>query len=195
MSFDKIFMLIVFTLLYGCAENSSNQNDIDKNKEENLKIQMEEETTNQTLLDGKLRLYVPDEFLEVSQSELVEQFPNERQRPTVVFRESEQVKLSINYGSSPATNNDLTQIKQAFQNTYNRPEIDFRESKVEAINGSNLVLMSFVLPKNAKSLQIVNTLFIGSVSGQLLLGSFSYPLSQANKWEPVGKEIIQSIKI
>lgn len=102
MNFNKVFVFLGVTLLFGCIDSSSNQNDIDKSKKENVQIQVREEITNQTLLKGKLKLYVPEGFSEIPQRELSEQFPNERQRPTVVFRESEQVKLSINYGLSPA---------------------------------------------------------------------------------------------
>lgn len=135
MKLQPLTLLITLYLLGACV-NKSEKKETPEGQEEKIE-QMQKETTNQTLLGGKLQLYVSEEFSEVTETELIKQFPNERQRPTVVFQASEYVKLSINYGSSPATINDLPQIKQAFESTYNRSGVDFRESKAEIVNGTS----------------------------------------------------------
>lgn len=193
---SPLFIILLSLFLFDACLNESKKKETNINRDNLKKTEHKiEEITNKTLLNGKLKLYLPEGFLEITRNELAEQFPNERQRPTLVFSNSEQVKLSINYGSSPAIDSDLPRVKQSFENAYDRSGIYFKESEIKVINGSNLVVMSFVLPNNAKGDQIVNEVFIGSLSGQLLLGSFSYPQSVSNEWESVGKKIIQSIDI
>ncbi len=68
-------------------------------------------------------------------------------------------------------------------------------SEFVKINEYDFVLMNFSLPSREGIGEISNQMFIGSLSGQLLLGSFSYPQVDKNLWEPIGKEIVNSLRI
>ncbi len=108
-------ILLTFLFLFGACTNKSEKKESSVMQEKSHKVEkVKARTANQALLDGKLNVFIPEEFTKVTEMELIKQFPNERQRPTVIFQESKQVKLAINYGSSPATQKDLPQIKLAF---------------------------------------------------------------------------------
>jgi hypothetical protein len=186
-----IFMTVCFTgcVYDGEVERNSRPDQLIHNKK-----QLEAQGNIQIILDGRLKLHIPKSFSRVSEQELMEKFPNVRQRPTEIFQESEKVKFSLSFGSSPARAIDLISIKGAFEATYKASGAHFHYSKFEILNGDSFVVMSFELPNLLANERIVNQMFFTSLDNKLLFGSLSYPRDEQDIWQPIGTRIIGSIK-
>lgn len=71
-------------------------------------------------------------------------------------------------------------------------EVEILKTDKLKINGSEFVTIEFI--SNAIDTKIYNAMFITTLNGKLLLGTFNCTVNDLNKWKPISKKIISSIK-
>lgn len=129
----KAIAIIIFFAFLNNANNKSDQ------KSHNDFIR-------ESILENNVSFLCPIELTKLDDSDLKSEFPNKSQRPNCVFENKlNKIKFAVNYGSSNATDRDLTEIKLYLEKIYRRVAVDFIKSDYRFIGNKRFIVMQFEL--------------------------------------------------
>ena len=153
------------------------------------------ELEKKSLLNDQVELKVPKDFGIMSEELMKLKYPSGR-RPTLVYSNaSGSINLALNHTQSEATQQLLPEFKdyfvQVFTNLY--PSAERKGSGLKTINGKEVGYVEFISP--AIDTEIYNLIFFTDLDGRLLLCTFNCTINNLEEWEPIGKEIFNSLKI
>ena len=153
------------------------------------------ELEKKSLLNDQVELKVPKDFGIMSEELMKLKYPSER-RPTLVYSNaSGSINLALNHTQSEASQQLLPEFKdyfvQVFTNLY--PSAERKGSGLKTINGKEVGYVEFISP--AIDTEIYNLIFFTDLDGRLLLCTFNCTINNLEEWEPIGKEIFNSLKI
>ena len=153
------------------------------------------ELEKKSLLNDQVELKVPKDFGIMSEELMKLKYPSER-RPTLVYSNaSGSINLALNHTQSEATQQLIPEFKdyfvQVFTNLY--PSAERKGSGLKTINGKEVGYVEFISP--AIDTEIYNLIFFTDLDGRLLLCTFNCTINNLEEWEPIGKEIFNSLKI
>lgn len=147
------------------------------------------------LISGKLILSLPVNLKPISEDELVAEYPIQSQRPSYVYEnKNDLTKFSINYGSTPAQDKDLPQIKTYFERNYKNSVHDFIGSNFILINHKLFFLMKFETLNTSKAL-VYNYVFVTTISGKLLIADYAFPSLLKVDKEKQAAAILNSVRV
>ena len=158
-----------------------------------------------TKVNDAISLLLPSEFSLMSQADLNTKYASLK-APIAAYTDfSRSVDLGVNVAFSRWNAEDLEIMKSFYKSNimglYN--EVQFIKEEIENINGKDFAVFEFVssvyneegtnLNKStiSKYVRIQYTI----VKGKTVLFNFSCPARQKDKWAPIAKEILESVKI
>ena len=148
--------------------------------------------TRKKVLSNKLSLLMPNNFKLMGRALLEKKYPSEGRRPTEVYtNENASINIAFNHTQNKATLDQLPEIESVLEKQFQNPSVSFEKSEIRKINGRDFILIEFVSP--AVDTQIYNLMFITSVEGRLLMGTFNCTENQRTNWESKAKEIVSSV--
>lgn len=153
------------------------------------------ELQTKSLLNGKVELKMPKDFKVMGEEMMKLKYPSER-RPTLVYTNtSGGINVAINLTSNKANQNMMLPYKENFVNTFKNiyPSADWKNSGLKEINERKVGYLELITP--AVDTKIYNLMFFTDLDGQLLLCTFNCKEKSIKEWEPIAKEIMQSLKI
>lgn len=156
-----------------------------------LKIELEVKP----LLNNKIELKIPKDFQIMSKEMLEKKYPRNNP-PTLVFtNESGGINVGLNHTQSKATQGEIEMYRDALVRTFksNFPNAKWKDSGIKEINRKNVGYMEVITP--AADGKIYNLMFFTNVDGRLLICSFNCMEKNIPEWEPVAKEIMNSLKV
>jgi hypothetical protein len=154
--------------------------------------------------DG-ISLLLPEDFVPMSQEDLMRTYLSAKPPVAVYTDYSRSVDFGVNVANSTWTEDDLEIMKSFYKSTimglYN--EVQFINESIENINGKDFAVFEFVgsvydeeetsISRGAISKYV--SIQYGIVKGKTVLFNFSCPASHKDKWIPIAKEILNSVKI
>lgn len=154
------------------------------------------ELENRSLLNDKIQILVPKDFMQMSQKLLDLKYPKTQNRPTFVLtNEDATVNIAFNHLPNPANQNVIESykdnIKSSFQKSF--PGAVWKGDGVMTINGKKVGYLKVIT--EAKDQRVYNYLFLTDMDGKLLLGTFNCIEKLLPEWEDVAEEIVKSLKI
>lgn len=148
------------------------------------------------LLSGKAIFLLPSNLNRLSEPEIDIESPVKSQRPTYVFEDKVgKIKFAVNYGSSPATDKDLPQIKNYLENLYRATMANIITSELKTINNRRFAIIRFELLDRSGDGKVFNYLFITTIAGKLFMVDYSFPSKQILNLEKQAVAVLNTAKI
>jgi hypothetical protein len=147
-----------------------------------------------SLFSGKLSLSVPDAFTEMDTDRIAIKYPNATQRPDVVYTDE---RGTINIGLSRNTAVDITvkdlpELKEVLDQQLQAAKPEDYKSSIRKINGYEYIVLEFIT--KAPATRIFNQMFVTSLDGKLMIGTFNCTEEHFARWQPVGRQILASVR-
>ncbi len=148
-----------------------------------------------SFLDGKLEVQVPRSFAPMEEEMLRIKYPSERRPTTVLTNPRGSVNVALNHTDTLLPMQQLadahTAMDRMFRNLY--PSAHWYRSGVTAINGREFFVLDFRGP--AMDTEVRNILVGTSLEGRILMITFNCTAELEDEWAPVGRRIIDSIRV
>ncbi len=158
-----------------------------------------------TKVSNGISLLLPGDFIPVSEEDLMRKYLSAKPPVAVYTDYSRTIDFGVNVAYSKWNEEDL-EIMQSFYKSnimglYS--EVQFINESVEMINGKNFAVFEYVCDVYDEEETSINRGTISKyvsiqyaiVKGKTVLFNFSCPASQKEKWIPIAKEILGSVKI
>jgi hypothetical protein len=149
----------------------------------------------QSVLGGTLSLLLPGGFEPMSAQMLALKYPGAN-RPTLVYANSTgSINIAINHTQNAVQPNQLKDLHKALDSATRQqvPDDNWRFSGFQTYSGKEWVQMEFL--SDAADTKIENMMCATSVDGRMLVVSFNVTQELAAEWLPVGRKIVQSLKV
>ena len=147
------------------------------------------------LLNDQVELKIPKDFEIMNEEMMKLKYPSEK-RPTLVYsNKSGGINVALNLTENKASQDLMLPYKDIFVKTFKSiyPSAKWKASGVREINGRKVGFLELITP--AIDTKIYNLMFFTDLNGQLLLCTFNCTEKSVTEWEPIAKEIMQSLKI
>ena len=158
-----------------------------------------------TKVNESITLLLPEDFTLMSQADLRTKFASDK-APVAAYTDfSRSVDLGVNVAFSRWNAEDLEIMKSFYKSNimglYN--DVQFLKEEIENINGKDFAVFEFVSSVydeegagiNQRSINKYVRIQYAIVKSKTVLFNFSCPANQKDKWAPVAKEILDSVKI
>ncbi len=148
---------------------------------------------NRKALSNTIEIKLPIEFRSMEANILAAKYP-QNNKPSEVFTNQE-ATVNIAFketGQSLTEQNVFGQGKRQEQQLTNGHKIQLISSEQIMANGNNIHVFSFY--SNAVDTKVYNVMFIFSLRGKMVVGSFNCIVALQNQWQNTAYEIIASIK-
>ena len=147
------------------------------------------------LLNDKVELKVPLDFEIMSYEMMQIKYPSTN-RPTLVYSsKSGGINVALNLTQHPANQDIISSYKENFVQTFKNayPSAEWKDNGVTEINGRKVGYLELVTP--AIDTEIYNLVFFTDLEGKLLICTFNCTKKDTQDWIPIGKKIMNSLKI
>jgi hypothetical protein len=201
--------LLYIFLLFSCSGQPSN-------KELNNSLQQHPETSdagnpvvssesNNTIAASSVQLIerivlermevlIPRDFTIMDNEMMEVKYPQKIGTSFIAYTNIEgSVNIAFEHSANKATMRELPMLKNAFEQQFNQPGIDFRKSEIRNINGTDFIVIEMITP--AVDTHVYNLMFITSSDSRLLIGTFNCTIGEMSKWQTVAERIVASVKI
>lgn len=158
-----------------------------------------------TKVSDGISLLLPGDFIPVSEEDLRRKYLSAKPPVAVYTDYSRSVDFGVNVAYSKWDEEDLEIMKSFYKSNimglYN--EVQFMNESIENINGKDFAVFEYVSAVYDEESSAFNQGTISKyvriqyaiVNGKTVLFNFSCPASQKDKWIPIAKEILESVKI
>lgn len=144
------------------------------------------------LYNDKLRLSVPDYFVEMSSEMKHAKYPRGNSPDVVYTDEDGAANVALNYTTTAVPDNNITALQnRMLQQLQAANPIDLT-TRTETINGSEFVIFEFM--SQAIDTRVYNLMFLTELDGRMLLGTFNCTESLKKEWLSGAKEILFSVR-
>lgn len=185
----KKILYIVCLFFCGSCTSAEPKVSIDKDSVQSSIFSLQE----RTILSGKMGISLPTSFQPMNEGLLAIKYPVDGRRPTEVYsNENGSVNVAFNHTQNRVTVEELPQIKTVLEQQFNNPQVELLGSEVKEINGREYILLEMITP--AADARIYNLMFVTSLEERLFIGTFNCTEALRERWELVGREIVNSIK-
>lgn len=160
-----------------------------------VSIAQADELVTRTALHDKVSLLTPKTFGPMPKAMLELKYPSSR-RPTEVLSDSTgSVSLAFNFTQSPMTPDQVKEAHASMSKMFHKiyPSATWIRDETVDRNGQEFMIFEMVTP--AVDTQIHNIMYGTSVDNRLLLIAFNTTVEQSEQWLPIGKKIMESIRI
>lgn len=147
------------------------------------------------LLGGKVQLDMPEHLQSMDKKMFDLKYPLENAENTRAYSDGDgTVTLLISPRQDKATQTDLPKYQQMLNNSFsNNPSIDFKKSEIKQINGRDFIVIEMITP--AMDTDVYNLMFVTSLDGKLLIGTFNCTIEKMQEWQPIAEQILSSVKV
>lgn len=142
----------------------------------------------------KVEVLIPRTFKIMDEKMISVKYPLKQHSVFQVYTDEDAtVNIAFEHTLNKATLQDLPAIKQVFEQQFNQTQIDFRKSEIKQINGRDFIVIEMITP--AMDTEVYNLLFVTSLDGKLLMGTFNCTVEKMKEWQPLAKQILSSVKV
>jgi hypothetical protein len=148
----------------------------------------------QTILEGRLQVDLPDNFTIMSAETARLKYPLES-RPGLIFTDPNGT-VNITFSHSPAALADVE--VENFTNKMIRtiekmqPDVRWQENGLKEVNGKKVGFCDFVVP--AMDDDIYNLMFFMELNERVLIGAINCPVALMHNWKPIALGIVNSLR-
>lgn len=204
-----IRLLPIFVIVLACSEKKIDSTSETKELQESLPTSFkpkeevsapgEANTVASSMLTTrnvlqKVEVLVPKAFKIMDAEMLALKYPSKQGTAFLVYTDEDAtVNIAFEHLPNKATLQDLPAIKQVFEQQFNQPQIDFKKGEIKNINGRDFIVIEMITP--AIDTEVYNLMFVTSLDGKLLMGTFNCTVEKMQEWQPLAEQILSSVKV
>ena len=158
-----------------------------------------------TKVNNAVSLLLPEGFTLMSQADLLSRYDSDK-APVAVYTDfTRSVDLGVNVAYSRWNAEDIEIMQSFYKSTIMGlyDEVQFIKEDIYEINGKDFAVFEFVSSVRDDEGTTINQSPINKfiriqytiVKSKTVLFNFSCPANQRDKWAPIAKEILESVKI
>lgn len=147
------------------------------------------------IINGRIIVSLPVGFRLMEKQVADLKYPTVENRFNEIYTDKyAEINVAFNHTFNKTASGDLPKIMESIVNEFQQiPEINLIEHKVEKVNGNTFFLIEFT--SEAIDARIYNIMIGTVLDGRMLIGTFNCTDKHRSRWESIGKEIINSIKL
>lgn len=148
-----------------------------------------------SLLDGKIKIFLPKAFEIMLPEAAAVKYPSER-RPGLIFsNESTTISIAFNHTENALEEKDMEKFKESMMQIMKRmqPAAQWFEDGVREQEGRKTGYFDFLVP--ALDSNIYSFMLFASLDGKALICSFNCTEEEMEDWKPIAKGMMQSFRI
>jgi hypothetical protein len=156
---------------------------------------LEIELEKRSLLDNKIEIRVPKEFVEMPKEMVAIKYPGQNKPKLILTNEATTTNLAFSLTSSEANPGLIKTYKDLFVQTYKTsfPSATWLSEGITEINGKQVGYLKLIT--EAADQKIFNYVFFTDLEGKLLIGTFNCVEKDMKVWQPVGEEMVESLRV
>lgn len=148
---------------------------------------------NRKALSNAIEIKLPADFKLMEANVLAVKYPPNNKPSEVYTNEEATVNIAFKKTEQPLTELKVyAEGKKLEQQLTSNGKVQLISSEQIKANGNNIHVFSFY--SNAIDTRIYNLMFIFSLKGKMVIGSFNCTLTSQGQWQVTAYEIIRSIK-
>ena len=149
----------------------------------------------QMLLEDKLCLRLPKDFVIMPPEKVSLKYPSERRPGLIYTNEDGAINITLNHTQIPFEAVDIQNFRDSMIDTIEKmqPAVRWLEKGMKIINEKDSGYFEFISP--ALDTDIYNLMFVTELHGRALIISFNCPEVEMDDWQPVAKGIINTLEI
>ncbi len=145
------------------------------------------------VLSNQVKIKLPSVFKLMDENTLAIKYPPNNTPSEVYTNEEATVNVAFKKTKQVLTEQKVfTEAKKLEQQLTSNSKVQLISSEQIKANGNNIHVFSFY--SNAIDTKVYNVMFIFSLKGKMVVGSFNCTLLLQNQWQVMVYEIIRSIK-
>ena len=158
-----------------------------------------------TKVNDDITIMLPQEFTMMSPADLSRNYISSKEPLAAYTDQSRSVSLGINLAYSQWNEEDLEIMTSFYKSNIMQlyDEVQFITEEIKEINGKNYAVFEFIASVTDEEGTTVSQSAISKfvriqytiANKKTFLLNFSCPARQRDKWSPVAKEILESVKI
>lgn len=168
-------------------------------------FQLQQSKFVKTKVSDGISLLLPEDFMPVSQEDLARKYLSAKPPVALYTDYSRVVDFGVNVAYSKWNEEDLGIMQNFYKSNimglYN--EVQFMNESIENIEGRDFAVFEYICSVYDEEETTINQGTISKyvriqyaiVNNKTILFNFSCPASQKDKWAPISKEILKSVKI
>lgn len=147
------------------------------------------------LLDDKISLRLPKDFLIMPTETVALKYPAERKPEVIITNEAGTVNITFSHTRTALENEDIQRFRDYIIKTIRKmqPAIEWVASGLKIINEKNIGYFEFIVP--ALDTNIYNFLSVTELDKQALMINFNCPEEEVDEWRPIAKGILDTLII
>lgn len=147
------------------------------------------------IFNGALRIAMPPDFAPLNAAELERKYPDEQQRPSIVYaNRTGAVNVAFTYTKRAMAPEGLERLQKDLAAHFAATSgIELKESALRTINGQTFVTLEFY--SSGVDLDAYNLMFATSVADRLLICSFNCTVDILIPWKERGARMVESVRI
>ncbi|WP_294352250.1 hypothetical protein [uncultured Clostridium sp.] len=146
-------------------------------------------------IDGKLKMYIPNIFEEMSEEAKRFKYPSENRPEIIKSNKDGSIAITFKFIDNFLSEENvkfITNMAKLMIKRLNPANIFFDEEVIK-VNSKNVGFFDF--KSAALDDYLYNLIFILVFEGKTLMGSFSCPYSEYKEWKEVALEMIKTIEL
>jgi hypothetical protein len=147
------------------------------------------------LLDGKVTMMVPKDFVLMDDSVMKIKYPHER-RPKVVYTDARgTVNVALNHTENKASQSEIENLLRATKQMFTNAQCasDWLNYGVKTINGRTFGYLEMITP--AIDTRIYNLMFFTDIDNRAAIFSFNCTENYMEEWKDDAHAIMQSVVV
>lgn len=148
----------------------------------------------QSILDGKVTLRMPEIFTIMLPELASLKYPSER-RPNLIYTdESSTINLAFNMTTHSVTEMEIAEFQENMADVLEQaqPTAEWLDNDSKEIDGKNIGFFEIITP--ALDGDIYNLMFFASIDGKALIGTFNCMEEDVEEWRPVAQAMMDTLK-
>lgn len=206
-----ISLVLIIILLSGCSSNQKQKNpyvmdadSFEDQAESVIPIQTEFNIDNEkiilekvTLFDGKVEILMPSGFTLMSDEVRKSKYPPSNLPDMVYIHNKSNVSISIGHTETPLTDSQVHEMVSRFKSMYekNYQVIGWGGYQVATINGKQVGIIQPLIKAVDSDTNNYSYAFFCELDGKLLAISLDCTEKQVKDWDPIGKAMVNSLRI
>jgi hypothetical protein len=180
-------------ILPGCSDNQNTAAKSTEYKKEFIAAGEKVELKKVDLIDNKLEVAIPATFNKMTEDVLQKKYPSAK--PPQLAYTNAKTTINIAFSETPNAVKDeqIPEAKESLKNAVKANAEEWCDDGVAKVNGKNVAYMEFV--NNAADGKIYNRMMLMEADSKLVIISFNCLEKDKPDWQPIAKEIMNSIKV
>lgn len=145
--------------------------------------------------DGKISMYIPCEFIDMSENQRKIKYPSDQRPEIIKTDETGTTNIMLNRIDNDLTEDQVEDLKDGMKALLTKlnPSNVFYTDGVECVEGKNIGFFEFKSP--AMDVAIYNLMFFFEFKGKTVMGTFCCIYDEYKNWRDLAFQVMKTVRV